>query len=55
MKNQIFPKEIIEINGRDFGLTVLAGLVIAAGVEIVNDWENFKAGLSGRTPVSQDC
>ena len=48
-------KEINEINGGDFGLTVLAGLVIAAGVEIVDDWENFKAGLSGSAPVSQDC
>jgi hypothetical protein len=26
---------------------ILAGLAIAAGAAIINDWDNFKAGLMG--------
>jgi hypothetical protein len=27
--------------------TIAAGLIISAGVEIIQDWDNFKAGLNG--------
>jgi hypothetical protein len=27
---------------------IAAGLIIAAGAAIINDWDNFKAGLMGR-------
>ncbi|MFL1894537.1 hypothetical protein ACJRPK_02470 [Aquimarina sp. 2-A2] len=34
--------------GGDLGATVAAGLIIAAAVEIMGDWEHFKDGLFGR-------
>ncbi len=41
-------KEIREVDGGDFGFTLLAGLIITAAVEIIGDWEHFKDGLLGR-------
>ncbi len=35
-----------EIQGGIF-LAVIAGLLIAAGTAIINDWDNFKRGLKG--------
>jgi hypothetical protein len=33
-------------------LAILAGASVAATSQILRDWENFKAGLSGRPPVN---
>ena len=30
---------------------IAAGLLIAAGAAIINDWDNFKAGLMGRPEI----
>ena len=41
-------QEMKETNG-GLGLlaTIVAGVVIGAAVEIIRDWDNFKAGLNG--------
>jgi len=50
--SEISIEEQRGINGGFFGLDDLViGLVIGAAVEIISDWDNFKAGLSGRPPV----
>ncbi len=38
--------EMHEIHG-GFLAAILAGLIIAAGTAIINDWDNFKRGLRG--------
>ena len=43
-------KEMYEIRGGIL-LAILAGLTIAAGAAIINDWDNFKAGLMGRPEI----
>lgn len=40
-------EDMYEIHGGILG-AILAGLVIAAGAAIINDWDNFKAGLMGQ-------
>jgi hypothetical protein len=40
-------EDMHEIHGGILGV-ILAGLVIAAGAAIINDWDNFKAGLMGQ-------
>ncbi len=40
--------EMYEIHG---GGIIVAGLVIAAGAAIINDWDNFINGLMGRPEV----
>ena len=40
--------EMYEIHG---GGIILAGLIIAAGAAIINDWDNFKNGLMARPEV----
>lgn len=35
------------INGGFWG-AVAAGLIIAAGAEIISDWDNFERGLTGQ-------
>ena len=52
---EMSAKEVNETTGGDFGLTLLGCLIVAVAVEVMGDWENFKAGLSGSAPVSQDC
>lgn len=52
---EMSAKEVNETTGGDFGLTLLGCLIVAVAVEVMDDWGNFKAGLSGSAPVSQDC
>ncbi len=60
MKNLEFKelsnKEILEINGGGVGIldcgVIAAGIVVAAGVAVMRDWENFKAGLAGGPPAN---
>ncbi len=40
-------EETNEIHGGIYAV-IAAGLIIAAGAAIINDWDNFKAGLMGR-------
>ena len=46
---EIPTREQQEINGGviPFLLRIAAGLVIAAGTAIIEDWDNFKNGLQG--------
>lgn len=39
-------EEMHETHGGILGI-IIAGLAIAAGAAIINDWDNFKAGLMG--------
>ncbi|MCB0486082.1 MAG: hypothetical protein KDC47_07800 [Flavobacteriaceae bacterium] len=40
-------REVRETDGGVFGLDdILVGLAIAAGAAIINDWDDFKDGLS---------
>jgi len=51
MENQfteISSSEAAAINGGGILPSLVAGLVIAAFVEIIGDWDNFKNGLAGR-------
>ena len=43
-------EEMHEIQGGILGI-ILAGLAIAAGAAIINDWDNFKNGLMARPEV----
>ena len=40
-------EEMHEIQGGIL-LIIIAGLTVAAGAAIINDWDNFKNGLFGR-------
>jgi hypothetical protein len=42
--------EMYETRGGFLGI-IAAGLIIAAGAAIINDWDNFKAGLMGRPEI----
>jgi hypothetical protein len=44
---ELSPYEVQETEG-GIGIlaTIAAGLIISAGVEIIQDWDNFKAGLN---------
>jgi hypothetical protein len=47
-------KELLEIHGGcPILVPILVGLAIAAGTEIINDWDNFKAGLLGKPEIRQ--
>ena len=39
-------EEMYDVKGGILAV-ILAGLAIAAGAAIINDWDNFKAGLMG--------
>lgn len=39
-----------EIDGGSFIKATLAGIVIASVAEIIQDWDNFKAGLRDQPP-----
>ncbi len=42
-------EELREVDGGIFGIDdFLVGVAIAAVVAIVNDWDNFERGLTGR-------
>jgi hypothetical protein len=46
--------ECKKINGGLFGLDdIIVGIVVGAAIEIMSDWDNFKAGLSGHPPVKK--
>ncbi|WP_373397047.1 hypothetical protein V8V91_21020 [Algoriphagus halophilus] len=48
--------EIKEISGGlGFWATVGAGLIAATTIAIINDWDNFKAGLKGEYEIKNDC
>lgn len=50
--HEISEDEKKQINGGFFGLDdLIIGLTIGAAVQIMSDWDNFKAGLSGRPPI----
>lgn len=42
--------EMYEIHGGIFAV-IIAGLIIAGGAAIINDWDNFKNGLFGRKEI----
>lgn len=45
-------KEMTEVNGGlSFIATIAAGIIIYAASEIINDWDNFKAGLKGEPEI----
>ncbi len=51
-ENGFTPLDEVEIRNTRGGLGILAlvliGLAGAAGAEIFGDWDNFKAGLTGK-------
>ncbi len=50
---EINSQESKVVNGGDLGIGALIaiGIAIAAGTQIFGDWDDFKAGLSGKKPV----
>jgi hypothetical protein len=49
---ELNDREKIAINGGlGIGIAIVIGLTIAAGQEILSDWDNFVAGLSGEKEV----
>jgi len=53
LSNEFLPlqrEEMHEIHGGVLA-AILVGLAIAAGGAIINDWDNFKAGLMGRPEI----
>jgi lactobin A/cerein 7B family class IIb bacteriocin len=53
LSEQFLPMEREEMHETNGGIwpAILAGLLIAGGVEIIGDWDNFKRGLSGRSEI----
>ncbi|MCL2502109.1 MAG: hypothetical protein FWE30_07220 [Bacteroidales bacterium] len=49
---EISQKEMAETNG-GVGLLelILIGIVVGAVIEVINDWDNFKAGLTGQPEI----
>lgn len=48
---ELDANEMVKTNGGitfGVGTAILIGLAIAAGTEIMGDWQNFKAGFSGK-------
>ena len=44
--------EITETEGGFFGFDdIIVGVVVGGAIAVISDWENFKAGLSGKAPV----
>ncbi|SEF91822.1 hypothetical protein [Algoriphagus boritolerans] len=41
--------------GLGFWATIGAGLIVATGVAIISDWDNFKAGLRGEPEIIDNC
>ena len=37
--------------GLGFWATIGVGLIIGAGIAIIDDWDNFKAGLRGQPEI----
>jgi hypothetical protein len=48
---EISISESAGINGGGIIPTLIAGLIIAGGAQIISDWDNFKNGLAGRREV----
>ncbi|MBX2897310.1 MAG: hypothetical protein KF763_17835 [Cyclobacteriaceae bacterium] len=52
--NELDSDECREINGGLFGIDdIIIGIVVGAAIEVMSDWDNFKAGLSGHPPVKK--
>ncbi len=54
------PKEFLPLNREEMHeihggilLVILAGIAIAAGAAIINDWDNFKRGLMGMPEIHE--
>lgn len=47
---ELTPSEIEGISGGVFWF-ILGGIIIAVTGEIVRDWDNFKAGLTGQPEI----
>jgi hypothetical protein len=45
---ELSQSELRQIEGGSILGPIIAGLIIAAGSQIVKDWDNFKNGLAGR-------
>jgi hypothetical protein len=51
---ELNAQEVQETEGGLFGWDDLViGVLVGAAVQIMNDWENFEAGLNGRPPVKK--
>lgn len=49
---ELKKKEIKLTNGGILGIDdIIVGVVVGATLAIISDWENFKAGLSGKPPI----
>ncbi|WP_215225414.1 class IIb bacteriocin, lactobin A/cerein 7B family [Echinicola shivajiensis] len=49
---ELKQSELKSINGGfGFLVKVAAGIIIGGAVAIINDWDNFKAGLKGEEEV----
>jgi len=50
LSEKFYPLERDEMHEIHGGILhiIIAGLIIAAGAAIINDWDNFKNGLFGR-------
>ena len=56
LQNDLVPLNQEEMIRTAGGLPILfpifVGLCIAAGTEIISDWDNFKAGLLGKPEIN---
>jgi hypothetical protein len=41
--------------GLGFWATVGAALIVGAAIAIIDDWDNFKAGLRGEPEIIDNC
>ena len=55
LQNELVPldhNDLVETNGGcPILVPIVVGLLIAAGTEIMSDWDNFKAGLLGKPEI----
>lgn len=53
LSEHFLPMDREEMHETQGGIwaAILAGLLIAGGVQILGDWDNFKAGLAGRAEI----
>ena len=50
--SEISQRELVETNGGlAFLATIAAGILVGAAVAIINDWDNFIAGLTGKPEI----
>ena len=57
LNEQVFepidPSVCQEVRGGSIFAAILIGIGLAAGEAIIEDWDNFKAGLLGKPEVSK--